>query len=1417
MVRCIALLFLLLGVLGVAPSARATVVFGGANSASVAPGGAISYVGSAGVASRDNCGDVVPAIPAGNAGDLLLALAISREDNSTIAFSPGWNLLYANTYTPVGRDLRVFIYSRIATGSDALTLTASGNCRSLAAQVARFRGVDSAQPFLNAPLPDSQASWQNSNQISTGTETTLDPNAMLLVASFVNDNNGITAGAGWSAAIETALNVNRDLALNLHYQLQTTAGAKSVSGWSIGQTDENFGIIFSLRPAPTSSYPLTIATPAGLAAGDLLLASVAATPSSVTLTPPPGWTLLRRVVQGSATSSSLSTYYRVADGSEPASTTWTLAGAGFDGGVGGIARFTGVDGTTPIDAEAGSATASSLNHAAPSVVTSQVDHMLVTIHIYASSSTWTPPGTMTEVADLASLSPPNAAGIALAINTELRATAGATGTRTASAGANADRGATQAVALRATALTCLNDSFNRADGPPGGDWLVSNSGGAFGSPVVFNNRLRLSDLSASVATLATLQRSFPAAGNRIEVEFDHYAYGGSGADGIAVILSDRVQTPAPGSYGGSLGYAQRTGPNIPGFAGGWLGIGLDEYGNFSNPTEGRPDGPGFRVDSVAIRGSGAGLGGYRYHAGTAANLNPQVDNNGAAVPPHRYRIIIDHSNGLNAWTSVERNTGAGFQTLIPAYDAKAQPGQAAVPADWLLSFTGSTGGSTNIHEIDGLKVCATYLNSLNPLQRFDIAVAATASTCAPTTVTLTARDAGNAILTGYTGRLDLSTSSAHGDWTLVSGGGVLNNGAGDDGLASYQFVAADNGTVTLQLSNPHADDLTIGALDTGLPASASTSIPVGFRDNALVLTVDPVQVAGRDQALTATLWRRDSLSGNCAIATDYAGAQNLKAWLSRDALDPGGAAPSIGGLSLPAALPAADNLALTFTAGQASFNLASSDVGKYSLNLRDDSSGFARDAAGNPRPIDGSSPPLTTRPFSLAVTGISGGSGANPGADTPAGAVFTRAGAPFQASVRGVLWQPGDDLDNNGLADAGADLTDNPVAASYAWPTTLSAAAPFQPAAGVLGTLVNGALAAGDFSSGSATVAALQYGEVGSMTLQARALGFLGTAGADLDGNSGVVGRFTPDHFTVSYNTPQFRAACPVGGFSYLGQAFDYATAPVLTVQARNLGGGVTANYTGPWWQLSDASLTGKTYTAASGVLDTALLPVTDPVIAPGAAGSGTLTFSAGGGLGFFRNAPLAPFDAEISLAIDVIDADGIAFPGNPARFGAPAAGNGIDFAGGKTMHWGRLELENVYGPELAPLTVPLVVQSFNGTAFVRNISDSCTSLTAAQLAMTSLAGTVNPPGLLQVNATNPNTTSAALGPFAAGLASLVLSAPGDGGDGFIDLSADLALLPWLRFDWDGNGVHDNDPKARASFGIYRGRPRLIYQREVVR
>lgn len=293
-------------------------------------------------------------------------------------------------------------------------------------------------------------------------------------------------------------------------------------------------------------------------------------------------------------------------------------------------------------------------------------------------------------------------------------------------------------------ITCQCDNFGRSDLNPStifenSNWLPNSSSGPAGFPqIAIPGYLRLTDNQGNESNSATVPGIFPAAGNYISIEFKHYAYNGSGADGIGVVLSDYSQPPTPGAFGGSLGYAQKTG--ISGFNYGWLGVALDEFGNYSNPTEGRIDGPGSYPESIGIRGSGSGTNGYPWIGGAlcgasgfpktgypntyvlpapcADGTSGSLDNRTSKSPSrgYSYRIVVDARNytdsNKSTLVSVLRDTagGSSYSSLIAPFDIyAAKPTQAAVPANWQITFTGSTGGSTNIHEIAGLKVCASNM------------------------------------------------------------------------------------------------------------------------------------------------------------------------------------------------------------------------------------------------------------------------------------------------------------------------------------------------------------------------------------------------------------------------------------------------------------------------------------------------------------------------------------------------------------------------------------------------------------------------------------------------------------------------------------------------------------------------------------
>lgn len=244
-------------------------------------------------------------------------------------------------------------------------------------------------------------------------------------------------------------------------------------------------------------------------------------------------------------------------------------------------------------------------------------------------------------------------------------------------------------------------------------------------PQVVDGRLRLTDGSGSIATAVTKDYEFASQHNMIVVEFEQYAYGGCmdsgavgsglgtyGADGIVAVLynSDIGAEPEPGAVGGSMGYAQND--SRDGFQGGWLGLGIDEYGNYANPTEGRDGGIGFSRNYVSIRGDGDGRDGYEFLA--ASKQLTGIADKWSSTPKygHKYKMTTDARDPNHLFITLERDSGSGYQIIIDQFDAKdAQYKQSTTPDYVRFAFTSGTGGGCNRHEIDELSVrgyCQPY-------------------------------------------------------------------------------------------------------------------------------------------------------------------------------------------------------------------------------------------------------------------------------------------------------------------------------------------------------------------------------------------------------------------------------------------------------------------------------------------------------------------------------------------------------------------------------------------------------------------------------------------------------------------------------------------------------------------------------------
>ena len=177
-----------------------------------------------------------------------------------------------------------------------------------------------------------------------------------------------------------------------------------------------------------------------------------------------------------------------------------------------------------------------------------------------------------------------------------------------------------------------------------------------------------------------------AATQGINVTFDYFSSNGNGGDGMSFFLIDGSYSPA--AAGGALGYGSAVNSGV---AGGWLGIGLDEYGNFSNGN----GGPGLSAQSVALRGKATN---YSYI--TKGKPTFTIDGGNRKV-----NLTVDRSQ--NTTVRISNDSGATWQTVINNYSL----GQTA-PETFKLGFGANTGQSTNLHTVSNVKVVVPMDDSL---------------------------------------------------------------------------------------------------------------------------------------------------------------------------------------------------------------------------------------------------------------------------------------------------------------------------------------------------------------------------------------------------------------------------------------------------------------------------------------------------------------------------------------------------------------------------------------------------------------------------------------------------------------------------------------------------------------------------------
>ena len=257
----------------------------------------------------------------------------------------------------------------------------------------------------------------------------------------------------------------------------------------------------------------------------------------------------------------------------------------------------------------------------------------------------------------------------------------------------------------------------------------------------------------------------------LDVTFNSYQYGGNGADGMAFVLAaanpaDPVIPSAIGQPGGSLGYSALN-SSTNGLSFGYLGVGFDAYGNFSNSFEGSGCTDPANITSlmpgqVVVRGPGnLGAGYCALQSSAATATSPSLTLRASTRTASKVPVEVV----INA-TSSTVTTASGLVVPAGDYDVKFTPvsgsartllgalpvvpsglypsswvNSSGIPKQLVFGWVGSTGGDTDYHEIDNVVV-----NSINPVPQLAVSqtsyAAATLSPGSPVTYTVTASSSG---------------------------------------------------------------------------------------------------------------------------------------------------------------------------------------------------------------------------------------------------------------------------------------------------------------------------------------------------------------------------------------------------------------------------------------------------------------------------------------------------------------------------------------------------------------------------------------------------------------------------------------------------------------------------------------------------
>lgn len=700
-------------------------------------------------------------------------------------------------------------------------------------------------------------------------------------------------------------------------------------------------------------------------------------------------------------------------------------------------------------------------------------------------------------------------------------------------------------------------------------------------------------------------------------------------------------------------------------------------------------------------------------------------------------------------------------------------------------------------------------NTAMLVDHYRISHSGTGITCAAEAITIRAyNNLGNLVNPPNGTTITLTTAPATGTWS--GGNTVAFNGSTDTAVKFLRQTTA----ATLNINVTDGTKTEIPAHD---PNITFVNSGLQFSRDGSFNPID-TQIAGvANNNFILRAIRTDDNSGACVAQTTGNRSVNLAYECRNPVSCIAGQTLRLNGVAVAANN---NNAALSYQAVSLNFNGAGiasipfsySDVGRIRLHAQ-----LILAASGNDPAITltGNSGEFVVKPHTLAIQAITNVANTNSPQTTNSGAGFIAAGEKFKVLVQA----------RNALGAATPNFGNEVVSEKNN--IVLTAATLVYPTGGALISLVNTGSFSATTPAGTFVNADIEWNQVGSIRINPR-LGdsdYLSALDIPNYSDGGIVaGRFYPHHYFLESGAT---ATNSCSTFTYMA---DPKIALSYTLQARTASNIILTNYdNNDQTQFYSGVMAAPVYSAENANSGNGDATFNARINIPSATwNDGVMTVNTSSGI-FARQAvtaiPDGPY-SSLQLGLGIVDTfDSRSLIGltmNSSTTGAcvGAACNAIPIGNTLNMRYGRLRLDDAFGPETANLPVNFATEYWTGSVFALNSDDSCTQILRS--AITYPSGTILTPANLTVQLTGGTTTGLYSSitttdiNFANGSGRHSFTAPTGNAQGAFTVDVDLTSYPWLRFDWNQDGVYNNEnlPTARFGFGSYRGHDRVIYWRE---